>query len=48
MFSLNSANAVTKLIVITVKGFEPATSCVGDQEASKMPVRHMRETGSLN
>ena len=38
MFSLNSANSVTKLFVITVKGLEPATSCVRDQDASKTRV----------
>ena len=42
--SLNSANSVTKIFVITVKGIEPATSCVRDQDAttapaSKMPVK---------
>ena len=38
MFSLNS---VTKIFVITVKGLEPATSCVRDQEATTVPARHM-------
>ena len=31
MFSLNSSNSVTKIFV-TVKGLEPATSCVRDQD----------------
>ena len=39
MFSLN---LVTKIFVITVKGFEPATSC------ARAPARHMWDTGSLN
>ena len=33
MFSLNSANSVTKVFVIAAKGFKPATSCVRDQDA---------------
>ena len=45
MFSVNS---VTKLPVITGKGFEPATSCVQDQDATIAPARHIWETGSLN
>ena len=45
MFSLNSA---TKIILITVKGLEPATSCVRDQDATTVPGRHMWETGSSN
>ena len=48
MFSLNSANSVTKIFVITVKGLKPATSCVRDQNATTAPARHMWETGSLN
>ena len=39
--SLNSVNSVTKIFVITVKGLEPATSCVRDQDATSVPVRHM-------
>ena len=35
MFSLNSANSVSKIFVITVKGFKPATSCVRDQDATQ-------------
>ena len=37
-----------KNIVITVKGLEPATSCVRDQHATTAPARHMLKTGSLN
>ena len=40
-FSLNV------FIVITVKGLEPANSCVRDQDATTAPARGMRETGSL-
>ena len=43
MFSLNSANSVTKIFVIKVKGFEPATFCVRDQDATTAPA-HMRDT----
>ena len=32
-FLLNSLNSVTKIFVMTVKGFEPAASCVRDQDA---------------
>ena len=34
--------------LFTVKGLEPATSCVRDQDATTAPARHMWETGSLN
>ena len=34
MFSLNSEKSVTKICVITVKGLEPSTSCVRDQDAT--------------
>ena len=37
-----------KIFVITVKGLEPATSCVRDQDATTAPARHMWEIGSLN
>ena len=37
MFSLSSLNSVTKIFVITVKGFEPAASCVRDQDAITVP-----------
>ena len=37
-----------KIFVITVKGFEPATCCVGHQDVIAMPARHMWEMGSLN
>ena len=40
MFSLNSLNSVTKIFVITVKGHEPATSCVKDQDVAKALARH--------
>ena len=36
-----SLNSVTKIFVITVKGLEPDTSCVRDQDATTTPVRHM-------
>ena len=41
--SLNSANSVTKIFVITVKGLEPATSCVRDQDATLAPAKHRCE-----
>ena len=43
MLSLNSANSVTKIFVITVKGLKPVTSCVKDQDATTVPARHMRD-----
>ena len=46
MFSLHSLNSATKTFVITIKGFEAATSYVKDQDATIEPERHMRETGS--
>ena len=39
---------VFTLFVITVKGLEPATSCVRDQDATTVLARHIWETGSLN
>ena len=45
IFSLNS---VTKIFVITVKGLEPATSCVREQDATTVPARHIWERVSLN
>ena len=45
MFPLNS---VTKIFVITVKGFEPATFCVRVKDANAVPARHISEIGSLN
>ena len=39
-------NSVTKIFVIThvtVKGLEPAMSCVGDHDATAAPARHIRE-----
>ena len=44
MFSQNSA----KIFVFTLKGLEPTTSCVRDQDATIVPARHMLETGSLD
>ena len=41
MFSLNSGNAVTKIFVISVKGFKPVISCVRDRDASTAAGRHM-------
>ena len=46
--SLNSVNSVTKIFVITVKGLEPDTSCLRDQDATTVPERHIWETESLN
>ena len=43
MFSLN---LVTNIFVITVKGFEPATSRVRDQDATTAPAKQMWEIGS--
>ena len=40
MFLLNSLNSVTKALVITVKGFESATSCVRDRDTTTVPVRN--------
>ena len=40
MFLLNFLNSVTKVFVITVKGLEPATFCVTDQDATTVPARH--------
>ena len=37
-----------KKIVIAVKGLEPVTSCIRDQDATTVPARHMWETASLN
>ena len=30
-----------KIFVITVKGFQPATSCVRDDDVPKTPIRHI-------
>ena len=48
MFSLNLANSVTNILVITVKELEPATqsSCVRDQDVTTVPTRHIGETRS--
>ena len=46
--SLNLLNSVTKIVAITVKGFEPATSCVRDKDASTAPARHVWQTETLN
>ena len=41
-FSLNAYTEFSyKIFVITVKGFEPAISCVRDQDATTVPGRHM-------
>ena len=41
-------NSVTKIFVITVKGFEPATSRVRDQNTTTALETHIAETVSLN
>ena len=38
MFSLNSANSVTKM---SLKGLELAISCVRDEDATTVPARYM-------
>ena len=43
MFSVNSTNSVTKIFVILVKGFEPLTSCVRDQDATHASKTHVRD-----
>ena len=50
MLSLNSANSVTKIFIITLKGIKPASSRVRDQHTTTTtaPARHMLETGSLD
>ena len=45
--SLNSANSVTKIFIIAVKGLKAATSCVRDQGATTAPARHMCERQDL-
>ena len=47
MVSLNSVNPVTKIFVITVKGIEPATSCVRGQDAITVPARQICERYDL-
>ena len=47
MFSLNSLNSVRKIFVITVKGFEPATSCARDPDAYHSISKTHVETRSL-
>ena len=34
-------NSMTQIFAITVKGLEPATSCVRDQHATTAPARHI-------
>ena len=46
--SLNPLNSVTTVFVITVKGLEPATTSVRDQDATTVQATHMGETESLN
>ena len=41
MFLLNSLNSVTKILVITVKAFEPVNCFAKDQHATTEPARHM-------
>ena len=41
MFSLNLLNSVTKIFVNIVKGCEPVTSCVRDQDATTALARHL-------
>ena len=44
MFSLNSGKFREfreKYLALTVKGLEPATSCVRDQDATTVSARHM-------
>ena len=43
MYSVKSANSVTKICVIIVKGLKPATSCVRHQDATTAPARHVRD-----
>ena len=40
VFFLNG-NSVTKIFVVTVKGLEPDTSCVIEQDVNAVPVRHL-------
>ena len=44
MFSPNSLNSVTKVLVFPVKGLELAIFCVRNQDATAVLARHMRET----
>ena len=46
MFSLTSLNSVTKVFLKRL--FEPATSCVRDEDVSTESARHKQERGSLN
>ena len=41
MVSLNSANSVTKIVVLTVKGLKAAISCVKDQDITTAPEIHI-------
>ena len=43
MFSLNSVKLVTKIFVITVTGFKPATYLVRDKDATTAPARLERQ-----
>ena len=47
VFFLNG-NSVTKIFVVTVKGLEPDTFCVREQDVTAVPVRHLWEVESLN
>ena len=46
-FSLNVFNEFAefsdKIFVVTIKRFEPVTSCVRDQDATSVPARHVRD-----
>ena len=48
MFSLKSANSVTKIFVISLKWLKPSTSCIRDQDTTTASVWLMWETESLN
>ena len=44
MFSINSGNSIRKnIFVIAVEGFDPATFCVRDQDATTVLARHVRD-----
>ena len=49
MLALNSANSMTKIFVMTVKGLEPATQplLVLETRVLQQHQQHMSETGSL-
>ena len=47
-FLLNVFTEFTDKKYLLLKGLEPATSCIRDQDATTAPARHVWETGSLN